>query len=164
MNRKSLFFIAIAAVTFIAGGCLKSNTSTQSNCVANNTGIPTAAEIASLQTYLTAKSITATQDSRGFFYTIVAPGTGANPSLSSYITVKYSGSLENGSVFDAPAGNKIFLLSGLIPGWKLGVPLIKKGGSIKLYLPPSLGYGCSAQSTIPAGSNLIFSIDLIDVQ
>ena len=72
--------------------------------------------------------------------------------------------MENGSVFDQNQAGVTFTLSQLILGWQKGIPLIKKGGSIKLYLPPSLGYGCNAVGAIPPGSNLIFSIDLIDVQ
>ncbi|MBK7558665.1 MAG: FKBP-type peptidyl-prolyl cis-trans isomerase [Chitinophagaceae bacterium] len=36
-------------------------------------------------------------------------------------------------------------------------------GRITLYIPPSLGYGCNQSGSIPPGSNLIFTIDLIDV-
>ena len=165
MNRKSVFIFALAALSFTVGACKKSG-SNNINCVANNTGVPTSAEIASLQAYLASKSITATQDPAGFFYIIVAPGTGATPNLSSTITVKYSGTLENGSEFDHnsnPAGNT-FPLAGLILGWQKGIPLIRKGGSIKLFLPPTLGYGCTQAGSIPPGSNTIFSIDLLDVQ
>ena len=165
MNRKNLFILALTALSFMIGACKKSG-SNNSNCVTNNTGVPTSAEIASLQAYLTSKSITATQHPGGFFYIIIAPGTGATPNLSSTITVKYSGTLENGSEFDHnsnPAGNT-FPLAGLILGWQKGIPLIKKGGSIKLFLPPSLGYGCEQAGSIPPGSNTIFTIDLIDVQ
>jgi FKBP-type peptidyl-prolyl cis-trans isomerase FkpA len=46
-------------------------------------------------------------------------------------------------------------------GWKLGLPLIKAGGKIKLYLPPSLGYGNSVSGNIPANSILVFEITLV---
>jgi FKBP-type peptidyl-prolyl cis-trans isomerase FkpA len=165
MNKKHFIPFVIAAVGFLFNGCIKSTyDDTQSNCIANTTGIPTAAEIASLQSYITANSITATQHPGGFFYKIVTQGTGATPSLSSNITVKYTGSLTNGNVFDQNLTGFTAVLSQLILGWQKGVPLIQKGGSIVLYLPPSLGYGCSAIGNIPRGSNLIFSIELVDVQ
>jgi FKBP-type peptidyl-prolyl cis-trans isomerase FkpA len=159
MLRKLLFFVSLV---MLFASCEKSKD--QTNCTANNTGVPTAAEIASVQAYLTSKSITATQDPGGFFYIITAPGTGATPSLSSKVTVKYAGSLENGTVFDQNTTGATFTLSGLILGWQRGLPLIKKGGSITLFLPPSLGYGCSSAGAIPPGSNLIFTIELVDVQ
>lgn len=146
------------------GSCLKSNESTSNNCVANNTGVPTAAEVASLQAYLTSNSITATQHPDGFFYRIITQGTGATPNLASTVTFKYTGKLTNGSIFDQSTTGVSFVLSQLILGFRKGLPLIQKGGSIILYLPPSLGYGCSATGSIPPGSNLIFSVELTDVQ
>jgi FKBP-type peptidyl-prolyl cis-trans isomerase FkpA len=163
--KKTIMPILFAAIIFATSGCLKTD-SKSSNCVSNNTGVPSTAEISSLQAYLTTNTITATQDARGFFYSITTPGAGPAPLLSSTIIVKYTGKLENGAEFDHnqnPNG-ETFLLSQLIPGWQLGIPLIRKGGSIKLYLPPTLGYGCNATGAIPAGANLIFTIDLVDVQ
>jgi FKBP-type peptidyl-prolyl cis-trans isomerase len=48
-------------------------------------------------------------------------------------------------------------------GWQYGLPLIKPGGKILLYLPPSLGYGSSPVGTIPANSVLIFEVQLVSV-
>jgi FKBP-type peptidyl-prolyl cis-trans isomerase FkpA len=61
-------------------------------------------------------------------------------------------------------------LGQLIIGWQKGLPLIKSGGSITLFIPPSLGYGnqdirnSSGAVIIPANSNLKFTIDLVSVQ
>jgi FKBP-type peptidyl-prolyl cis-trans isomerase FkpA len=162
MLKKLLFFVSFVLVM---SSCKKTENTVP--CIAYNTGVPTAAEIASVQAYLTSKGITATQDPGGFFYIIVAPGTGVSPSLPSKITAKYIGTLENGTVFDQnknAAGDFLGPLSGLILGWQRGLPLIKKGGSIKLYLPSSLAYGCSGSGAVPASANLIFSMDLVDVQ
>lgn len=162
MLKKLLFFVSFVIVL---ASCKKTDDSVP--CIANNTGVPTAAEIASVQAYLTSKGITATQDPGGFFYIIVAPGTGVTPALNSKITAKYVGTLENGTQFDQnknAAGDFLGPLNQLILGWQRGLPLIKKGGSIKLYLPPSLGYGCSGSGSIPPASNLIFSMELVDVQ
>ena len=41
--------------------------------------------------------------------------------------------------------------------------LIAPGGSITLYLPPSLAYGSTAVGSIPANSILVFTIDLLAV-
>ncbi len=164
MNKRSLFILAFAALSFSFGGCLKSEGSyTQSTCPLVM-GSPSSAEVASLQAYLTSHSITATQDSRGFFYIITSPGAGASPTQNSSVTVKYTGSTEAGGIFDSNLNGAVFNLSQLILGWQMGLPLIKKGGSIKLFLPPSLGYGCNTVGSIPPSSNLIFTIDLIDVQ
>ncbi|MFN8243208.1 MAG: FKBP-type peptidyl-prolyl cis-trans isomerase [Ferruginibacter sp.] len=164
--RKHLSWTLFLLVTLITGGCLKSDTNdnTGNNCVPNTSGVPTAAEMSSLQSYLSSHSITATLDSRGFYYIILNPGSGTTPVASSNVTVKYTGTLENGTIFDQNLTGAAFPLSQLIKGWQYGLGLIQKGGSIKLFLPPTLGYGCNALPGVPAGSNLIFSIDLIDVQ
>lgn len=117
------------------------------------------AEIATLRTYITNNGITATEDARGFFYTISIPGTGNKPTPCSGVSVNYTGKLTNGTQFDAGT-NVTFNLSQLIIGWQEGIPLLNAGGSITLYLPPSLAYGPAANGSIPANSILIFDIKL----
>ncbi len=157
---KKLFFIIFLPIVMTA--CNKK--SAASDC--NSTGVPNAAEIATLQTYLTNNSITATQDPGGFFYTIVTPGAGVTPNINSNVTVRYTGKLLNGTTFDSntSAAGISFELFRVIKGWQLGVPLIKKSGSINLYLPPSLAYGCNGSGPIPGNSSLIFNIELLNVQ
>ena len=164
MKKRLLFVPVMAALAFVFSGCSKSKSETPNNCVTNTTGIPTAAEIASLQNYLTSHSITATQHPGGFFYIIVAQGTGPTPNVNSGVTIKYIGKLENGNIFDQNQSGYTTVLSQLILGFQKGLPLIQKGGFIKLFLPPSLGYGCSQTGSIPPGSNLIFDVELTNVQ
>lgn len=120
-------------------------------------------EIQAIQTYLTNNSITATQHCSGVFYNIIDPGTGKTPEACGTISVSYIGSLTNGSVFDQSTG-ATFSLGGLITGWKNGIPLLKSGGRIHLYIPPSLAYGNQQVGTIPPNSILVFDITLIAVQ
>jgi FKBP-type peptidyl-prolyl cis-trans isomerase len=55
-------------------------------------------------------------------------------------------------------------LSFVIAGWKIGVPLIKEGGKIMLYIPSLLGYGCQGGgTTIPSNANLIFEVEIIEI-
>lgn len=119
-----------------------------------------AAEVSAVREFLASKNITAQEDSRGFFYTIRQAGGSAKPSVCSNVQVTYSGTLTNGDKFDG-ASQISFNLSRLITGWQAGIPLIGAGGSITLYLPPSLAYGAKAQDKIPANSILIFDIDLL---
>jgi len=41
---------------------------------------------------------------------------------------------------------------------------LKKGGKVRLIIPPSLGYKNIALSQIPANSTLIFDVELLDVK
>jgi FKBP-type peptidyl-prolyl cis-trans isomerase FkpA len=69
----------------------------------------------------------------------------------------------NDSVFTTDTLGQSFILNQLIKGWQLGLPQIKKGGSIKLYIPPSLAYGATGNGIIPGNSNLIYEVSLLDV-
>jgi len=134
--------------------------------------VATSAEISYLQNYITSGSITATQHESGVFYIINNQGTGSSPTVCSNITVKYTGRILDGNVFDSNTtvtGAK-FELGRLILGWQRVLPVLKTGGSITLYIPPSLGFGTevikdnNGSVIIPANSYLKFDIELLDVQ
>ena len=144
--------------------CKKSSDSNSCNYTASTVVVP-ASELANLQTYVAANRPTATLHPGGFYYEIVAAGTGTvTPAICSTVRVKYTGWLTTGFKFDEELVGINFTLGQLIAGWQRGLPLIKSGGTIYLYLPPSLGYGSSAVGSIPANSILTFSIQLLDVQ
>ncbi len=96
-------------------------------------------------------------------------GTGAQATSGSTVTVNYVGALyKDGKVFDASwKRNQTFttpLSTGsVIPGWVQGIQGMKVGGRRVLIIPPSLGYGATAQSGIPANSTLVFVVDLLKV-
>lgn len=150
---RPIFFLTVLSA-FLLSACGKNDF-----CKPDQTTAP-AAEVAQLEAYLTGAGITASRDSRGFFYVIKNEGSGRKPTICSTVSVNYAGKLTNGTEFDA--NNAIsFSLRGLIKGWQQGIPLIAPGGSITLYLPPSLGYGSRASGSIPPNSILIFDIDLL---
>jgi FKBP-type peptidyl-prolyl cis-trans isomerase FkpA len=91
------------------------------------------------------------------------PGTGKQPTACSAVDVNYKGSLTNGTEFDHGDNYQTYL-GQVIQGWANGIPLIKAGGSIHLYIPPSLGYGSQPYGPIPANSILIFDVTLNAVQ
>ncbi len=93
-------------------------------------------------------------------------GTGAVATAASTVTVQYVGVLyKGGKQFDASwndgSGKPVtFPLTGVIKGWQEGIPGMRIGGRRELIIPPSLGYGSTAQAKIPANSTLVFVIDL----
>ncbi|MBS1748121.1 MAG: FKBP-type peptidyl-prolyl cis-trans isomerase [Bacteroidetes bacterium] len=155
MKKISAIILVVTAI-FIS--CSKSNNTNQ-NCSPVSVSVPTS-EIDSLTAYLDSNNITATKDARGFFYTIDTIGTGDNPTVCNIVTVNYKGWLTNGTGFDS-ANVASFYLGQLIAGWQEGIPLIAAGGSMTLYLPPTLGYGSSGYGNVPGNSILIFKIDLL---
>ena len=117
-----------------------------------------------IQQYIIDNNLSAQSSGSGLYYVIDVPGTGENPTVSSNVTVAYTGSLTDGSIFDQSNSNGItFPLSGVIQGWQEGIPLFKEGGSGILLIPSALGYGSQSVGTIPANSVLIFDVNLIDV-
>lgn len=153
---------ALAGVLLLSVAACNQTDTTSDKCAPVTQTAPLS-EVTTLRTYISSNSITAVEDSRGFFYTIQRPGNSVRPSVCSNVTVSYTGRLTTGNQFDASNGVS-FNLSNLILGWQEGIPLIGEGGSIILYLPPSLAYGSQASGNIPANSILIFQIELIDVQ
>ena len=80
------------------------------------------------------------------------------------VSTKYTGRLLDGSVFDGGNGQVLsFKLGGVITGWQVGIPLIQKGGKIRLFIPSGLAYGCDGQGSIPANAVLDFDIELVEV-
>lgn len=112
----------------------------------------------------------ATGSQGGLQVTDEVVGTGAEAKEGDTITVKYTGTLQNGTVFDStekqggqPATFQL-AKGQLIDGWVQGIPGMKVGGKRKLVIPPGLGYGDQAQGSIPPNSTLIFEIELVDVK
>ncbi len=123
------------------------------------------AEESQILAYAAANGITATRHSTGMYYQVMNPGSGVTPNQASKVYVIYTGKHMDGTVFDQATSPVSFMLQGLIEGWKVGLPLIQKGGHIKLLVPSAMGYGCSSSSgAMPPNSVLYFDIQLIDVQ
>ena len=158
------FFLLFAAFTSVFCGCNKSNDSCKFNPPAT---VASASETVYLQNYLTANSITAS-GKQGMFYTITNPGSGVSTNLCSAISVTYTGTLitgtSDGAQFDASTSSVTFTLNDLIDGWKIILPMVKAGGSVNLYIPPSLGYGSAPKPGLPANSYLKFTVNPVNVQ
>ncbi|MGB1261616.1 MAG: FKBP-type peptidyl-prolyl cis-trans isomerase [Cognaticolwellia sp.] len=103
----------------------------------------------------------------GLQYRIIKSGSGRAPESSDQVTAHMRGTLINGHVYsDTYAkGQPLKLPVGqVIKGVSEGLQLVKVGGKIQLFIPPSLAYGNQAAgSNIPAGSTLITEIELIKI-
>ncbi len=93
---------------------------------------------------------------------------GAGPAVASgqTLVVQYTGWLWDGTKFDSswdrgapftvPVG-----MGAVIKGWDQGLVGQTVGSQVLLVVPPDLGYGNTAQGSIPAGSTLVFVIDVL---
>ena len=98
-------------------------------------------------------------------------GEGEGVALGNCITVHYRLSLADGTPID---GNNTFedgspiafeLAEGsLIDGWVQGIPGLKEGGFRRLMVPAELAYGDTERTGIPAGSDLIFDVELVKIE
>ena len=114
--------------------------------------------------YISKNKLKAQKSESGLYYVINEPGTGAQPTESSNVTVAYKGSFMDGSVFDQSKPDGIsFGLNQVIRGWTEGIPHFKVGGSGILLIPAHLGYGNDTMGPIPGGSALIFEVKLSSV-
>ncbi len=118
-----------------------------------------------LDDYLAERNIEAEIHDSGLRYVITNPGDGERPQGGGRVIVAYEGRFLDGTVFDRSGGIER-ALGGFIPGWQIGIPLIKSGGSITLYIPSGLAYGSSGTSNgaIPGNTNLIFDTTLLGVR
>ncbi len=124
--------------------------------------------------YFTANNITNMQQHpSGAFYKINSPGSGVSPSLCKNISFNYAVyKMDYSIAFDSHSSSQgiSFLLGDLIVGVQKLAPLIQPGGSITMYIPPSLAYGSqvlkdqSGNVLLPANSYLRFEMSLIAVQ
>jgi FKBP-type peptidyl-prolyl cis-trans isomerase FkpA len=161
-------FLSIVLLGILFSSCEKATTCSYTE----TTTVATAAEVTAVEAYLSSAAITnATKHPSGFYYVITTAGTGSTASLCSQVEVFYTGKLTNGTVFDkTTTQSAIFTLGQLIPGWQKGLPLIKAGGSVKLIIPPSLGYGSNdvkdnfGKVIIPGNSVLVFDMQLVSVR
>jgi FKBP-type peptidyl-prolyl cis-trans isomerase FkpA len=53
-------------------------------------------------------------------------------------------------------------LSSVLPGFAEALKLMPKGAKYRFWLPAKLGYGDRANGPIPANSELVFDVEMID--
>jgi cyclophilin family peptidyl-prolyl cis-trans isomerase len=106
------------------------------------------------------------QTQSGVRYMVLDDGRGRKkPKDGTEVTVHYSGSLLNGTVFDTSDGGEplVFKVGQVIEGWNEMLKDMKKGEVRLAIIPPELGYGSRGYpGIIPPNSFLVFEIELLD--
>ncbi len=101
-----------------------------------------------------------------FKRSILIEGAGEEIAIGDTVVVHYSGWTWEGEQFDsswdtlAPASFQVSAES-VIQGFVQSLEGVKIGSQVVAVIPPELGYGDTAQGSIPAGSTLIFVIDVL---
>ncbi|MBI5154837.1 FKBP-type peptidyl-prolyl cis-trans isomerase [Candidatus Poribacteria bacterium] len=105
----------------------------------------------------------------GVHVEVKSTGTGRAPKSGQRVFIHYTGTLENGAVFDsthtrgAPLDIE-FRRGKVIPGLIEGLDGLPAGSKVRLTIPPELGYGKrGAGDRIPPDSKLIFDLEIVRI-
>lgn len=104
----------------------------------------------------------------GLQYKVIKAGTGKSPTDDSTVVAHYRGTLINGTEFDSSYSRgkpATFKVSGVIPGWREALKLMKEGAKWKIFIPSNLAYGpTGAGNVIGPNETLIFEVSLLKVE
>lgn len=131
------------------------------------------------KTYTKDQSLTTGSNTDCIYVKVLSSGTSdaTSPMVTDSVRVSYRGRLlpsasyPEGKVFDFPGyGNYDmnttatvkFLTGGMIKGFTTALLHMHRGDCWLVYIPYQLGYGATAQTSVPAYSTLKFEITLID--
>jgi FKBP-type peptidyl-prolyl cis-trans isomerase len=103
----------------------------------------------------------------GLQYEVLKEGNGPKPSADDQVVAHYAGTLIDGTKFDNSydRGQPITIgLNQVIKGWTEGLQLMPVGSKYRFFIPYQLGYGMQEAGSIPAGSALIFEVELLEIK
>lgn len=100
---------------------------------------------------------------------VTSPGDGVHfPKAGDTVYLHYTGSLDDGTVFDSSRGHEplSFVLGqhGVIPCMEEAAGVMSTGESATLTCPPNYAYGDKQNGPIPPNSTLTFDVQLVRVQ
>jgi FKBP-type peptidyl-prolyl cis-trans isomerase FkpA len=126
-----------------------------------------------IKEYLTQNKIDAKLTPKGSYIQISNPGTGAPVQQGATVSVMYKGQKFDSTIFDTnmqpgfSSTDPLVYQAGtgsMIPGFDEAIMLLKKGGTCKVFIPSTLAYAQSGSGAILPGENIMFDLELRDVQ
>lgn len=102
----------------------------------------------------------------GLQYRILKQGTGPIPTIEDIVTVRYRGTLIDGTEFDSSHGHPApFRVDGVIPGWTEALTMMPVGSKWELFIPANLAYGeRGAGEMIGPNATLLFELELVSIK
>ena len=156
MMHKTVYPLLVAALLALTSLSAQAQSYTNE---AHKQGLAWLAENANKEGVITTTS--------GLQYKVLRAGTGkVHPKASDSVRVHYHGTLLDGTVFDSSVerGKTIaFPLNRVIKGWTEGLQKMVVGEKTRLFIPSNLAYGFRSVGKIPAGSTLIFDVELFGI-
>ena len=109
-----------------------------------------------------------TKTPNGAYYRDILVGTGAEVTSGQSVSVRYSGYLWTGTLFDSNLTGSLLVFhlgkGEVIAGFDEALVGVHVGGKRQIIIPPSLGYGPYDYGPIPGNSILVFNIEVIAAQ
>ena len=103
----------------------------------------------------------------GILMRCIEKGTGERrPQLNDVVSVYYTGSLIDGTVFDTTDGQDYpaaFKVHDLIVGWQAALLRMHAGDKYEIFIPAKYAYGSMKLDDIPANSTLVFTLQLVRI-
>lgn len=167
MKRVNFVLKSFVLVLFLGGlvsSCMKSE-----NPSSGNTAETEAALIKSWKTKMKSENIAYDSTATKIFYVIDKTKVGAGPNVTTgkTVTVKYTGTYIDGTIFDS-SDNFIYVhkssSSRMITGWEEGIELLNKGAKATFLFPSALAYGPYGYYSIPGYTPLFFVIEVVDIK
>ena len=131
-----------------------------------------AKEVKELQDYTAKKGIKTQSTASGVLVEITNAGDAQKADSGKQVQVLYKGTFLDGKVFDSnmdknkPNNQPLSVIigaQGVIKGMDDALRLFGKGGKGRMFIPAMLGYGPYPNPPIPAYTNLIFEVEVLDV-
>ena len=110
-----------------------------------------------------------TKISNDLYIQDVIAGGGTQATAGKSISVTYTGWLVSGTQFDSNVGKTALSfplgVGRVIPGWDLGLVGMRAGGTRRLVIGSTLGYGSDGNApAVPGNATLVFVVQLLSVQ
>lgn len=127
-----------------------------------------AKQASEIKNYVKSNGFDPNPDADGIYMKNLVPGTGEVVGSGRKVSVHYTGTLLNGTVFDSSVGRgqpfQFIVGAGeVIPGWDKVVSTMKVGEKSIFIIPSAMGYGAQASGPIPAYSTLVFEIEVMEI-
>lgn len=158
--KKIAAYLLFPVIIYSFNGCTKTETCTP---------VDPSAEATLILAFANEQGMAVTSHPSGLYYEIVDPGSGATPDNDSEVAVTYSATLLDGSpdgdlIETVTTPNEPLPLNQFIEGWKITIPMIQEGGTIRVIVPSALAFGCQPHNGLPGNAVLYYEINLVTVQ
>lgn len=102
---------------------------------------------------------------KGVQYEVIKEGSGAIPKTNQSVKINYELKTIDGKVIETTFGKQPAMMpvNGVIPGFTEALTHMTVGSKWVVYIPYSAGYGAQKTGPIEPFSDLIFTIELLEV-